>query len=436
MAGISFPLGTLSDKQLDSIIDSDARMNIWEGAVRSGKTIASIGRWIEYIENDVPQGGTLAMIGKTQTALQRNILDPIMNFFPGVCDFKRGTGEFTFKGKTIEILGANDERAQERIRGRTMAGAYCDEISLWPESFWTMLLSRLSVRGAKLFGTTNPDSPYHWLKKDFIDREGDLNIKTFHFTLDDNPGLDPEYVNSLKKEYTGLWYRRFIDGLWVQAEGAIYDMFDPDKHVIKCATKLGFMGKDFLSDTMARNPLAGVRPAPLRYFVACDYGTANATTFGLFGYRGNAPPVYLLKEYYYDGRKSGRSKTDSEYADDLIEFLGVLRTKVQIYVDPSALSFITELRSRGLHIMEAQNSVLDGIRFTGSLLRDNQFFIDEDCKMSIEEMQGYVWDDKAQKKGIDQPIKVHDHTCDMIRYGLFSHFYKKGNLIVAGCNYK
>lgn len=428
-----FPFETLSSKQLDSVLDSTARINIWEGSVRSGKTIASIIRWLEYLSHP-PRGGSFAMIGKTQTTLQRNILDPIMEFFPGLCRFNRGTGEFFFRDLQIEVVGANDERAQDKIRGRTMAGAYGDEISLWPESFWTMLLSRLSVKNSKFFGTTNPDSPYHYLKKDVIDREHELDCRVFHFSLPDNPGLDPKYVESLKKEYRGLWYKRFIDGLWVQAEGAIYDMFDSAKHVIDVPAALNI---DYEGNVNPNIKFVGAGSrAPYRYFVSVDYGTANATSFGLFAYRGEKPPAYLLKEYYYDARKVGRSKTDSEYADDLENFVGKLKSKIVVYVDPSALSFITELRKRGFFIIEANNAVLDGIRFVGTMFTDGLFYIDNSCTHAQEEIQGYVWDEKAQKKGEDKPVKERDHACDMIRYGLFTHFYKKGNSIIGGFNYK
>src|SRR5690606_17299071 len=122
--------------------------------------------------------------------------------------------------------------AVTKIQGLTLVGAMGDELSLTPESFFTMILSRLSVRGAKLFGTTNPDAPAHWLKRKFLARAGELDLATWHFTLEDNPALDPAYVAALKREYTGLWYKRYIQGLWVQAEGAIYDMFDPDRHVV------------------------------------------------------------------------------------------------------------------------------------------------------------------------------------------------------------
>jgi PBSX family phage terminase large subunit len=338
-----FNWGKFSRKGLQSIRESNARINIWEGSVRSSKTICSLVRWLLYLRDGPP--GDLLMVGKTERTLKRNILDPLEHIV-GSKNFryKIGAGEGQLFGRRVYIAGANDERAAGKIQGLTLAGAYGDELSLWPESFFTMLLSRLSVPGAKLFGTTNPDSPYHWLKVNYLDRAGELNLKSWHFTLEDNLNLDPAYVEALKKEYTGLWYKRFILGLWVLAEGAIYDMWDDAKHV---------------------------RPAPQdlkRFIVAVDYGTSNPCTFGLYGWHDSSKPVvYLTREYWYDARATGRQKTDAEYADDFKEWLGEIRPEA-IYVDPSAASFIAELRKRGFRVKDADNDVIDGIRFVASML--------------------------------------------------------------------
>ncbi|RKL63029.1 PBSX family phage terminase large subunit [Thermoanaerobacteraceae bacterium SP2] len=392
---MSFTWGKFSKKQLDSILQSTARLNIWEGSVRSGKTIASIVRWLEYIKTGPP--GDLLMVGKTERTLKRNILDVIESIV-GTKNFKynRGLGEVYIFGRKVYIAGANDERAEGKIRGMTLAGAYGDELTLWPESFFKMLLSRLSVPGAKLFGTTNPDSPYHWLKIEYIDNE-ELNIKVFHFELDDNPNLDPQYVELLKKEYTGLWYKRFILGLWVLAEGIVYDMFDESKHVI---TEI---------------------PECERYWVAIDYGTNNPTVFLLQGQKGNA--YYTLKEYHYDSSKVGRQKTDAEYSKDLKEFIGDKHI-TNIVVDPSAASFIAQLRKDGFfNVRKANNEVLDGIRYVSTLLSNKKYFIHESCKNLIKEKASYVWDPKAQQKGEDKPLKQNDHCSDAERYGLFTNRY-------------
>jgi len=394
---MSFAWGRFSWKQLDVIANATARLNILDGSVRSGKTIASLVAWIMFVAEAPP--GELLMVGKTERTLKRNVLDPLEQMV-GSKYFKlnRGAGEAMLFGRRIYLAGANDERAEGKIRGMTLVGAYSDEITLWPESFFTMLLSRLSVPGARLIGTTNPDSPYHWLNKNYLERSGQINLKRWHFQLDDNLSLDPAFVEELKKEYVGLWYKRFILGLWVQAEGAVYDMWDESKHV---------------------------KPAPAnlkRFIVGIDYGTSNPCTFGLYGWNDDSKPVvYLVREYWYDSKEAGRQKTDAEYADDFEEWLGDIKTEA-IYVDPSAASFIAELRKRGYRVKDADNDVMDGIRFVASMLTQERFFIDPSCKHTIQEFNSYVWDPKAQLRGEDKPLKQNDHCMDRNRYALFSYF--------------
>jgi PBSX family phage terminase large subunit len=394
-----FEWDELSPKQREYIFQSDARINIAEGSVRSGKTISSIVAWIKFILEAPP--GELLMVGKTERTLKRNVLNVLADMVGNkYFSLNRGEGEATLFGRRIYIAGASDERAEGKIRGLTLAGAYGDEITLWPESFFTVLLSRLSVPGARFFGTTNPDSPYHWLKKGYLDRGDSLNMKCWHFTLDDNFSLDPFYVESLRQEYQGVWFKRYILGLWVLAEGIIYDMWDGDKHICRFPEGL------------------------TNFIVAVDYGTSNPCTFGLYGWTGGFP-VYLMKEYWHDSRGSGRQKTDSEYADDFVSWLEDIRPSV-VYVDPSAASFIVELRKRGFRVRGADNSVGDGLRFVASLLTRGGFLVDPSCTNTIAEFSSYVWDSKAQLKGEDKPLKQNDHAMDRNRYALFSHFGRAG----------
>lgn len=396
----------MSDAQINSLTDSTARINIWHGSVRSSKTIMSIIRWLEYIKS-APKG-KLLMIGKTERTLKRNILDVIEEIVgQSNYHFSSGKGEVRIFDRVIDIVGANDERSENKIRGTTLAGAYGDELTLWPESFFKMLMTRLSIKGSMFFGTTNPDSPYHWLKTDYLDREHELNMASFHFTLQDNPALDPDYIADLEKEYSGLWYKRFIEGLWVMAEGVIYDMFNNDKHVVS--------EEDLPVNVMEFD----------RYYVPIDYGTANPTTFLMIGERTNHNgewESYVLKEYYYDGRREQVQKTDSEYADDLIEFIGDIPVE-HIYVDPSAKSFITELKKRNeirASIMEAVNDVVDGIREVGKRLKNNLLFVMESCTNILREFNSYVWDPKSQKVGEDKPMKDNDHCLDALRYYVYT----------------
>lgn len=395
-AAKKFKWGLFSPKGLRSIAESTARLNIWHGSVRSSKTICSMVRWLEYVKNGPP--GDLLMTGKTERTLKRNILDPL-ELIVGSKWFKynRGMGEAQLFGRRIYIAGASDERAAGKIQGVTLAGAYGDELSLWPESFFKMLLSRLSVPGAKLFGTTNPDSPYHWLKTEYLEKEG-LDLRSWHFELKDNPNLDPVYVEALKKEYVGLWHKRFILGLWVLAEGAIYDMWDD-----------GIYAVDILPEKFSR------------FLLGVDYATGNPTAFILFGQSGDK--LYIIDEYYWDSTKTGRQKTDAEYSADLKRFIAG-RHPQAICIDPSAASFILQLRRDGISgIKQADNSVLDGIRNVATFLSGKRLFVyRKNCPNLLKEFASYVWDPKAQKKGEDKPIKANDHALDATRYVIQTMF--------------
>jgi PBSX family phage terminase large subunit len=377
----------LAYKQAVSLIESDRRINIWHGSVRSGKTFISVLRFLTFCA-EMPEGNLL-MAGKTLTTLYRNIILPMQEMIGDdkECHYIGSTKTLALAGRNIMLEGANDESSEQKIRGTTLAGAYCDEVTLWPESFWTMLLSRCSVPGAKIFATTNPDSSYHWLKTDYIDRQHELNMKVFHFHIDDNETLTADYVDSLKKEYTGLWYRRFIDGEWCQAEGAIYDMWDEARHTVRAED----MPKKF--DGM---------------FAACDYGTTNPFAAGVFGVLDGK--LYLLKEYHYDSNKQMRQKTDGEYASDMERFLSGYGD-IPLIIDPSAASFRVECQKRRIPVKYAVNDVLNGIRFVAQLLATGRLFICKDCKETIREFTGYVWDARAQARGVDAPLKQNDHHC-------------------------
>lgn len=345
----------------------------------------------------------MIVCGRTEPTIKRNIIRPLQDLIGDDLQYMSGKGEIQLWGRTIDVVGANDERAEAKIRGSEYVGALLDEVTILPENFVKMLFSRLSVPGAKLFGSTNPDSPFHWLKVDYIDKQDTMDVKVFSFALDDNPALDEDYKRNLKKEYSGLWYQRYIEGRWVLAEGAVYDFFDESMHTIPYP------------------------PSPATYYiVGVDYGTSNPCVFTLIGYNaGSYPNIWLEKEYYYDSKAKNRQKSDSEYALDLIEFLRGYQPKA-IYVDPSALSFKVELRKQGLNsILDADNEVLTGIRFTSQLLSNGTFKICKACTNAIKEFSTYVWDERASKRGIDQPLKQNDHVMDSIRYALYTHFFNK-----------
>lgn len=392
---------SLSKKQIESFRGSNSRINIFEGPVRAGKSFIALLRWIEFCRSG-PEG-PLIICGRTDKTIKRNIINPLQDLVGSAVRYSIGKGEVYMYNRLMYVVGANDERAAAKIQGSEFAGALIDELSIMPESFFKMLLSRLSVKGAQLFGSTNPDSPYCWLKKDFIDRRNELDCKVFSFSLEDNPSLNEEYKKQLKREYQGLWYKRYIEGLWVQAEGAVYDFFDAQHHVIDHA------------------------PGPATmYFVSIDYGTQNPCVFLLFGYNaGLYPNIWCEKEYYYDARAKMRQKSDYEYAQDFVKFLDGIQPEA-IYIDPSASSLKVEFQRQGIKgVRDAINDVLPGIRFQGQLISNGTYKICSACKETIKEYSNYVWDEKSCKSGKEEPIKKFDHTLDATRYFLFTHFYRR-----------
>lgn len=392
-------LAPLSRKQRDSILDANRRLNIWHGAVRSGKTIASLIRWAQAVE-EWRGDGHLVMVGKTSRSLERNALDPLRELLGrDEVVVHRGAGEAWILGKPVLIYGANDERAEQKIRGGTWGQLYGDEVTLWPESFYRIGMQRLSPAGARGFFTTNPDSPLHWFKVGFLDKRDELDLIDFHFVLADNETLTPEYIAALKAENTGLWRKRFVDGLWVAAAGTIWDAFDEDKHVV-----------DELPEGLVI----------VRWFASFDYGTSNPFVALLIGVDTNGR-YWVTDEWRWDSRAKQRQLTDSQYRTQMETWLAEGPGKPKtIWGDPSATSFLTECRQHDLPVGLADNSVENGLRSVATVIAGDRLRILRRCQGLIAEIPGYVWDPKAQAKGIDAPLKVNDHGCDALRYGVRS----------------
>lgn len=394
-------LKVLTRKQIISIVEAQAPINIWTGSVRSGKTIGSLLRFLLAVA-DPPPDGEIVVIGKTRETIARNLFGPLTSpaLFGPVVDqihYTTGAPTATILGRTVHVIGANDAKAESKIRGMTIAVAYVDEVTVLPKQFFDQLIDRCSVPGARIFGTTNPDSPSHWLRKQFLLRLEETGTRTWHSTLDDNPHLDPSYVARVKRTHTGLWYRRFVRGEWVAAEGAVFDMWSPGDHVV-----------DKLPEITRR------------ISVGVDYGTTNpfhAVAIGL----GADGCLYVTREYRYDSRAAKRQMTDAQYSQALRDWITTNNLAPRFtVVDPSAASFRVQLHRDGLTSTPGDNSVLDGIRTVSSLLGAGVLKIHKSCQHLIDEMPGYSWDDAAAERGIDQPLKVDDHGVDALRYGLFT----------------
>ncbi|GGR80877.1 phage terminase large subunit [Streptomyces aureoverticillatus] len=402
----------LSRKQLLSIGQATRRINVWHGSVRSGKTIASLLAFVVAVATAGPSG-LIIVCGRSLQTIERNCLEPLQDaalFGPLARHVvhTRGATTATVLGRTVHLIGAADARAEGRLRGLTAQLAYVDEGTLLPEGFFTQLLARLSVPGARLFLTTNPDSPRHWLKTGYLDRAAELNLASWHFKLADNPSLSPEYVADLAAEYVGLWRRRMIDGAWVVAEGAIYDMWDEGRHVV------------------------AELPRMRRYWVGCDYGTTNPFSAILLG-EGVDDRLYVAAEWRHDSRTAHRSMTDAQYSAAVRAWLaGLDITPEWTFVDPSAASFSTQLWQDGHPgLARASNEVADGIRSVSSLLAADRLLVHESCEGLLGELPGYSWDPKATERGEDAPLKVDDHSADALRYVVHSTSHEWRHLLTA-----
>ncbi|MDE6678314.1 MAG: PBSX family phage terminase large subunit [Ruminococcus sp.] len=364
------------------------RINILEGSVSSGKTWISLVLWAFWVKT-MPEENLYMMCAKSLTALKRNCLFPLTELVgESNFSFSMARKEGILFGRKILLEGANDARAESKIRGLTLQGAYCDELSQFPKDFFTMLLSRNRKSQATIFATTNPDSPSHWLKTDYIDRADELSLLDIKFTLDDNTTLDSEYVRNIKLEYTGIFYERFILGKWVLAEGLIYPMYQ----------------------NVLEKPPENV---PDLWALSIDYGTQNAFAGLLWGHFNGV--WYAVDGYYHSGRDTNIQKTDDEYGKDLEKFVKKYTDrKIPVVIDPSASSFIALLRkTKWASVRKADNAVLDGIRETATAMQKGLIKVNPAIKEWKKEVEGYVWDDKSIE---EKPVKVNDHYMDSTRY--------------------
>ena len=379
---------------------------IADGAIRSGKTVSMSLSYVLWAMESF-DGQNFGMCGKTIGSFRRNVLFwlKLMLVSRGyrVTDQRADNLIVVQKGDVMNyfyIFGGKDERSQDLIQGITLAGCFFDEVALMPQSFVNQATGRCSVDGSKYWFNCNPDGPFHWFKVEWIDKQVDKNILYLHFTMDDNLSLSERVKERYRKMYSGIFFKRYILGLWVVAEGVIYSMFDTTKHIKEIvANKTG------------------------EYYISIDYGTQNPTVFLLW--LKTKEGSYCIKEYYYSGRDKGIQKTDTEFADDLEEFSKHFKIR-RVIVDPSAASFIAELKKRGFNIKKAKNDVLDGIRYTASLLNDCKIFFSSSCVNTIKEFNSYVWDEKAANRGEDKPIKENDHAMDAVRYFCYTILKSSG----------
>jgi PBSX family phage terminase large subunit len=370
---------------------------ICDGSIRSGKTVCmTVGFFLWSMSRF--SGEKFAICGKTIESLRRNVILNLRDWLPEDLQITERRAENKIivsdgcgRENTYFLFGGRDESSYMLVQGITLAGALLDEVALMPRSFVEQVCARCSVFGSKLWFNCNPDGPEHWFYKTWILRAGELNALHIHFTMADNPSLAPEIRERYERMYVGVFYRRYIQGLWCIAEGLIYN-FDRDVHTFRETPQKALEGFG-------------------EWYISCDYGTLNPFSAGLWWvYEGKA---YRVSEYYWSGRSQSLMKTDEEYYAELEKLAGD-RYIQAVIVDPSAASFIATVRRHGrFSVRKAKNDVLSGIRLTASMLTAGVIRISENCTDAIREFGLYRWDEKGE---VDRVVKENDHAMDDIRY--------------------
>ncbi|MFI3312861.1 MAG: PBSX family phage terminase large subunit [Eubacteriales bacterium] len=365
---------------------------VCDGAVRSGKTL-SMGMGFVLWAMSHFHNQRFGLCGKTIGSLRRNVVAEVMPKLQGMgMDIVEKRSEnkviITFGSRKNEFFcfGGKDESSADMIQGITFAGILLDEVVLMPRSFVEQACARCSVTGSKLWFNCNPASSGHWFYEQWIAGAKDRNCLHLHFTMEDNPSLAPAIRQRYERLYTGVFYKRFVLGEWVAAEGRVYDFYDPS-----------------VAPSVPEGEFS-------QWYISCDYGTVNPASFGLWGKMDGV--WYRVSEFYFDSRREGRQMTDGEYAVAL-ERLAQGRHISAVIVDPSAASFMEVLRRADFRVLRADNRVLEGIRMTSQALKEGQIVICDTCTDCLREMGQYVWDGKSGHDGV---VKEFDHAMDDMRY--------------------
>ena len=378
-----------------------------EGAIRSGKTAPMSLSFVLWAMADF-NSENFILSGKTIGSLRRNVIAPLKRMLIGrgiqYLDHRADNMlEVSYLGHTnyFYLFGGKDEGSQDLVQGITAAGYYSDEVALQPESFVNQAVGRCSVDGAKLWFNCNPESPYHWFKENWIDKAKDLGLYVMHFLMDDNPSLTQATKDRYRQLYApgSLFFRRFIQGLWCVAEGAIYS---------------------FLTDDLRDGYVVSELPEDLRsWIVAIDYGQQHPTCMGLWGYSIKEKCWYLAKEFYTNNKTN--ATYSQEFKREMLSFNGTDIIPINVIVDPGGggLSLIEQLKADhpGLHIRAAyKEDVIKEIQGLSTAIYLHRVRFCAKCKRVIAEFMNYLWDDKAKQRGEEKPLKLNDDGPDMGRY--------------------
>ena len=392
-------------------------LTLLDGAVRSGKTLNIIQK-IPQIFNAIGNDNLKVFSGYSKSTVRNNVLlelKPfIENYLGGNVKYNSASGELDIKlwGKLYNclVVGGGKSDSDAAIQGSTWDFWYANELPKHHYSFYNMALSRLTPANARAFADSNPESSNHWLYQEKIRPflEGNQDIKEvfdyWHFTMRDNANLSQAFINNQEKLYQGAFKARKIDGLWIVADGLVYDTFNREKHTLSHLQVL---------EKIQRNEI-------LEYFLGIDWGWNHPTAVALFGYSKNGT-YYQIDELY-------GSRIE---ADGVISWIEQKQDEYQRFFsfancDNARPEQNEKLRSNtNLVIYEEKPKVEDSIALVRSVINYDKLVVSEKCQHTLNEYETYRYPSKEEqlKAGVqaDSPIKMNDDCMDASRYGLFKH---------------
>ena len=382
----------LSARQQEMLAFSDAPGEstcLSVGTVRSGKTWSAslaFGLFTQRLE----EAHTHFILGRKLRVIENEIL-PVMEMVAELCGqkahYRRSDSMLWVGDQKYHLVAGVDERSSERLQGFTIHSAMIDEATLVPESFLEMALSRMTFADSKMWLTCNPSYPLHYLKRKWID--GGRVDQHLQFTFEDNPTLAEETKQRFRDQFTGVFKKRYIDGLWYAGEGLVFPEWK----------------------TAAAPEADDIR----RTDIGIDYGPASTTALvALHSLKNGTHHVPAARGFL--GGPDMKNKTDAALADATTQFALEMAAS-SVVVDPSAVSFRGALLhhpDRNFNIRSANNAVLPGVRKTGNVLSCGRVTLDEGPRTQplMDELASYVWDPKKP----DTPLKENDHYCDALRY--------------------
>ena len=393
---------TFSPKQAEILrfAYNDEETIICDGAVRSGKTIVmtlSFVLWAMTYFNHT----NFAICGKTVSNAERNILRPFQQIegMPFTLNYKISNRMLTVQSGNKEnyfyLFGGKDESSYALIQGLTLAGVLFDEVALMPQSFVDQAIARtLSFANAKIWFNCNPESPNHWFYKEWITNE-ERKYKHLHFLMRDNPILTEKEIQRAESLFTGVFYDRYIRGMWVRAEGIIFPEFanNPDRWIIK---------REDVPKTF--------RTVEIGFDIGGN-GSAYAMTCTGQGYDG---VQYRLKAE----KRQAEDMAMDDIEKFVVEFCGEVEREYGVRVGIINCD----------HIAVIVNTINDNTRYRAEFcykppLEDRVFlysklfsmdkikFVDGMCDDLIDEMQNLVFDDRS-----DRPIPLDDGSMQIDTY--------------------